>query len=97
MELPKSQELEAEVRPHNREIILGQAAHQFVLKVISARSDGATVAFLERPPALVDVFLQTVVQILVAPSFSHFRLVVELDLVNQQAGEALRLAMDIGV
>src|SRR5271154_675582 len=81
--------LVAEIRPHNRDVILSQTAHQLVLKIFPAGGDRAAVTLLKRAPALIDVFLQAVVQILVTPALCNLRLIVELDLIHQQSCEAL--------
>src|SRR5208282_4041708 len=87
----------AEIRSHDGCVVFGQAAQQLVLKIISGGGHGGAVALLKRASALVYVFLETVVQILVAAALGDLGLIVELDFVDQQAGEALRLAVNVGV
>ena len=95
--LQQSKLLLFEVRAHDRKVVLGQAAYDFLREVIAARRNGVAVALLERGAALIDVFFQAVVEIFIAAAFVDLRLVVQLDLIDQQASEALRLAVSVGV
>src|SRR4051812_9765392 len=87
----------AKVRAHHREIVLSQAADDFLLKIVTAGGHGVAVSLLERAAALLDIFLQPIVKILVPSSLRNLGLVVELDFVHKQAGEALCLAVGVCV
>lgn len=54
-------QLTAEVRAHERDVILGQAAKQFLVQIIAAGGGRVAVALLIGHPALVDVFLQPII------------------------------------
>ncbi len=86
-----------EIRTHNRKIIFGKATNNFFLKIIATCCCGCSVTLLKRRTALVDVFLQAIVQVFIAAAFCDFRLIVELDFIHQQAGKALRLAVRVGI
>src|SRR5271165_2677128 len=79
----------AEVRTHDGKVIFRQAAHDFLLKVVATGRGRTAVALLKRGAALFNVFFQAIVEVLVAAALGHLRLVVELDLIHQQAGKAL--------
>src|SRR5580658_6629246 len=66
-----------------------------MLKIVSARGNCAAVTLLEGAMALINIFLQAVVKILITTSLRDLRLIVELDLIHQQPGESLRLAMNV--
>jgi len=89
--------LVAEICAHDGDVIFGQTAQQFVLKVIRAGGYGTSVALLKRAATLVDVFLQTIIQVFVTPPFSNLGLIVELDFIDQQAREPLRLAVYVRI
>src|SRR5689334_304341 len=82
---------------HDGTIILSQAANQFLAKVVGAGGCGIAVPLLESAAALLDVFLQPVVEIFVLAAFGDFYLIVQLDFIDQQPGEALCLAVDVGI
>ena len=66
-----------------------------MLEVIAGSSNGVAVTLLVRPTALLDRFFQTVVEILIFPAFSDLGLIIEFDLVDQQAGKTLGLAVNV--
>src|SRR5271163_4709841 len=66
-----------------------------MLKVVGGSGNGVPVTFLVRGPALLDRFFKTVVEIFVLSAFRDLGLVVEFDLVDQEAGETLRLAVNV--
>ena len=65
----KSRILLFEVRAHHREIIFSQATNDFPLEILAARCRGAAIALRICGAALLDVFLQAIVQIFVAAAF----------------------------
>src|SRR6266581_6537417 len=87
----------AEVCTHYRIVIFRQAAHDFLLKIVSTGCGGVAVALLERGATLFNIFFQPIVKILVAATFRNLRLVIELDLIDQQAGKTLCLAVCVRV
>ena len=52
---------------------------------------------MERRTTLINIFLEPIVEILVATSLGDLSLIVEFDLIHQQACETLRLPVSIGV
>ena len=66
-----------------------------MLKVIAGSCNRVPVTFLVRRAALLDRFFQTVVEILVFPAFRDLGLIIEFDLVDQQAGKTLGLAVNV--
>src|SRR4029077_8579854 len=80
--------LSPEIGAHDRYIVFGQTADQLGLKIIRRGSHRASVPLPVCGTALFDVFLQAIIEILVAAAFGHLGLVVELDLVHQKAREA---------
>ena len=90
-------ELAMKVRPQQRNIIFGQAADEFGAEVIGAGRYGVAVALVVGRPALIDIFFEAIVQIFMLAAFRNFGLVVKLDLIHQQPGETLRLAMKVGI
>src|SRR5690242_1090550 len=73
-----------EVAPQFADVILRQDADEFLGEVVGGSGRGTGVALVIHGATLVDVVLQTVVQILLGAPFGDLRLVVELDLVDQQ-------------
>ena len=72
-----------EVRTHDRKIVLGQAANNFFLKIISGRSRRGAIPLLESRAALIDILFQAVVKIFISATFRNLRLIVELDFIDQ--------------
>src|ERR1035438_1998632 len=84
-----------EVGTHDGRVVFCETSYYFTLKVIGGSRNRGPVTFLVRRPALVDRFFQAVVEILVFSAFRNLRLVVEFDLVDQQTGKTLRLAVNV--
>src|ERR1700678_340653 len=68
-----------------------------MMEVVATRCYRVAVTLLERAPALVDIFLQPVVQILVTPPLGDLSLIVKLDFIYQKPRKALCFAMEIGI
>ena len=73
------------VRTHNRQIVFSRASYYFILKVVSGSCNCAPVTFLVRCPALVDDFLEAIIDVFILAAFCDFGLIVELDLVDKKA------------
>src|SRR5216684_1133003 len=89
--------LAVKIRTHDGDVVLGQAAQQLMMKIVAAGGGRVAVALLKSAAAFVDIFLETVVQILVTPAFRNFCLIIKFDFIYQQSREALRLAMHVRV
>lgn len=61
--------LSPKIGAHHRDVIFRKAADDFVRKIVSAGCGGVSVALVERRTALLDVFFQPVVDVVVLPSF----------------------------
>src|SRR5271157_4461983 len=83
-----------EVGTHDRKVVFCETSYYFMLKVIGGSCNGVPVTFLVRPTAFLDRFFQSVVEILILPAFRSLGLSIEFDLVDQQAGKTLGLAMN---
>src|SRR5574341_951210 len=86
--------LPGEIPAHDRGIILRQDADHFLIEVVAAGGGSLAVTLLVSGAALLDVFPQAVVEVALLPALVHFGLVVELDLIHQQLGEALGFLVD---
>ena len=64
------------------------------LKVIGGSGNCVPVTFLVRGAAFFDRFFQTVVEVFVLSAFRDLGLIVEFDLIDQQAGKTLGLAVN---
>src|SRR5207247_8677064 len=67
----------------------GEDPDQLVVEVVGGVADVAGHTVSVHLTAAFDVFLQPLVDVLVPPPLVHLRLVVELDLADHEAGEAL--------
>src|SRR5690348_16505445 len=85
------------VDAHDGSIVFRQAANDLLAEVVSAGGHAVSVSLLEGPPALFDVFLEPVIEILVFATLGHLGLVIQLYFIHQQPGKAPRLAMDVGI
>ena len=65
-----------------------------MLKVIAGSCNRVPVTLLVHGAAFLDRFFQTVVEVFVLAAFGDLGLIIEFDLVDQQAGKALGLAVD---
>ena len=92
-----SSQFRRKLAPMIETIIFRQAANHLLAEVVGAGGHAVSVALLESSTALFDVFLEPVVQIFVLAPFGDLCLIVQLDLIHQQPGKALRLAMDVGI
>lgn len=81
------------VGTHNREIVFCETSYYFMLKVVGGSGRCVPVTLLVRRAALLDGLFQTVVEIFLFAALGNFGLIVEFDLVDQQARKALGLAM----
>src|SRR4051794_37834980 len=79
---------------HQAAVVVREDADDLLGKVVPAGGRRLAVALVVGGPALVDVFTQALVDILVLASLTDLGLVVELDLVHQELGEAARLLVD---
>src|SRR5258706_5718073 len=70
--------LAVKIRTHDGNVIFGQTAQQFIMKIFAAGSCRVAVTLLKSAAALVDIFFEAVVQIFVAASLRNFGLGVEL-------------------
>src|SRR5467141_4753320 len=84
-----------EVGTHDRKIVFCETSYYFILKVIAGSCNRLPVTFLVRRTAFLDRFFQTVVQIFVFPPFRDLGLIIEFDLVDQQASETQGLAVNV--
>jgi hypothetical protein len=78
----------------NGKVVFCETSYYFMLKVIAGSGNGVAVTLLVRAPAFLDRLFQTVVEILVFPAFRDLGLIIEFDLVDQQAGKTLGLAVN---
>src|SRR5216684_3924263 len=77
------------VGTHDGKIVFCETSYYFMLKVIAGSCNGVPVTLLVRPTAFLDRFFQTVVEIFVFPAFRDLCLIIEFDLVDQQASKTL--------
>src|SRR5258708_25044285 len=89
--------LNMENRTHDRDVVCSQAAQNFLLKIVCAGCRRVAVSLLVCRAAFLNVVLHSIVKIFVLASFGDLGLVVQFDFIDQQAGETLRLAMDVGI
>src|SRR5260370_12021699 len=82
------------VGTHDGKIVFCETSYYFMLKVIAGSGNRVPVTFLVRGTAFLDRLFQAVVEILVLPAFGNLRLIIEFDLVDQEAGKTLCLAMN---
>ena len=82
------------VGTHDGKIVFCETSYYFMLKVIGGSCNRVPVTFLVRRPAFFDRFFQTVVEVLVFSALRDLGLIVEFDLIDQQAGKTLGLAVD---
>src|SRR5260370_17023078 len=76
-------------------IVFCETSYYFMLKVIAGSCNGVPVTLLVRATAFLDRFFQTVVEIFVFPAFRDLCLIIEFDLVDQQASKTLGLAVNV--
>src|SRR5258706_11975143 len=75
-------------------VIIGKYPHQLTIKVTSVSGGSCAIALLIGGAALFNVLAENSKEVLVLFSFGNLRLVVKLDLIHQQFGEALGLLMN---
>src|SRR5258708_28403720 len=83
------------VGPHNGKVVFCETSYYFMLKVIGGSGNRVAVTFLVRGTAFLDGFFQTIIEILVFPAFRDLGLIVEFDLIDEQTGKALGLAVNL--
>src|SRR5258708_24422429 len=66
-----------------------------MMKVIGGDCNRTPVTLLVRDATLVDRIFKTIIEIFILAPFRYLGLVVELDLVDQEAGKTLRFAMNV--
>src|SRR6202158_6452950 len=84
-----------EVRTHDGRIVFCETSYDLILKVIARCCNRFPVAFLVRRTTFLDRFFQAVVEIFVFPAFRYLCLIIEFDLVDQQASKTLGLAVNV--
>ena len=83
------------VSTHDRKIVFCETSYYFMVKVVAGSGNGAPVTFLVRPTAFLDHFFESVVEIFALSALGDLCLIVEFDLVDQQAGKALGFAVNV--
>src|SRR5260370_31286551 len=75
----------------------GSTANNLLMELVCGARQRVAIAFVVRSATFFDIFFQAVVQVFVIAAFGNLGLIVELDIVHEEAGEALRLAMNFAV
>src|SRR6185437_4244139 len=86
--------LARETVAQKRTIVVSQVLDDFLVEIAGRAGDAAAVALFIGGPALLDIFLQAFVEVPILLGCLHLGLVIELDFVDQQFGEAPGLTMD---
>src|SRR5262245_48150758 len=76
-------------------IASGQDPHELVVEVVRALADVRRDPIRVHLPAPLDVLLETLIEVLLAAAVVHRGLVVQLDLADDQAREALGVVVGV--
>src|SRR5271169_5076859 len=83
------------VGTHDGEIVFCETSYYLILKVIAGSGYRVAVTFLVRGPAFFDRLFQTIIEIFILPAFRNLGLIIEFNLVDQEAGKALGFAVNV--
>src|SRR5690242_16325804 len=84
--------LARETFAQKRTIVVSQVLDNLLVEIAGGSCHAAAVTFFVSSAALLDIFLETVVEVPIFLAFLHLGLVVELNFIHQQLGKAAGLA-----